>query len=121
MKHRSLTASIVLLAVAAAISVWGDSTTLAISNGSDTVTGPSSSTLDFPIARGGDASYQAFLQFQTQDGSAIAGTDYTAAIGSQIFPVGARTSSIQMTVAGSATNQTQKTFQIIMHDSRTKE
>ncbi|HWX30569.1 MAG TPA: Calx-beta domain-containing protein, partial [Steroidobacteraceae bacterium] len=103
-----------LLAVALAISVWGDSTTLAISNGSDTVTGPTSSTLNFPIARGGDASYQAFLQFQTQDGTAIAGTDYSAAIGSQVFPAGASTSAIPVAIAGSNTNQSDKTFQMLL-------
>jgi hypothetical protein len=37
-----------------------------ISNASVTVTSASSVTLNFPIARGGDTSYDAFVQYQTQ-------------------------------------------------------
>jgi hypothetical protein len=87
-KHKSLTATIVLLGLGLALSVWGDPTTLTISNGSVTVTSSSSATLDFPISRSGDTSYDAFVQFQTMDGTALAGTDYTAAMGSIVIPAG---------------------------------
>jgi hypothetical protein len=50
-KHKSLTATMALLGLALAFSVWGDTTTLTISNGSVTVTSNSSTTLDFPISR----------------------------------------------------------------------
>ena len=88
MKHRSLTVSMVVLAVGIALSVWGDSTTLTISSANITVTRPAT-TLNFPISRSGDTSYDAFFQYQTQDGTAIAGTDYTAASGSIVIPAGA--------------------------------
>ncbi|MGD1026758.1 hypothetical protein [Candidatus Binatus soli] len=81
MKHKSLTATIVLLGVAIALSVWGDPTTLTISSAGVTVTGSSSTTLDFPISRSGDTGYDAFVQYQTQNGTAIAGINYTAASG----------------------------------------
>src|SRR5260370_28008181 len=74
----------VLLGLAIALSAWGDPTTLTISNASVTVTSSSSTTLNFPISRGGDTSYDAFVQYQTQDGTAVAGTDYTAASGSLV-------------------------------------
>jgi hypothetical protein len=109
-----LTAAMLVLAVGIAFSVWGDSTTLSISNGTDTVTGSSSSILNFPISRGGDTTYDAFLQYQTLDGTAIAGTDYTAAIGSLIIPAGMSSGTIPVTVAGSMVNQASKTFQMVM-------
>ena len=65
----------VLLAVGIALSVWADPTALTISNGSVTVTSNSASTLDFPISRSGDTSYDAFVQYQTQDGTEVATAD----------------------------------------------
>jgi hypothetical protein len=111
-KHKSLTVSMVVLGVALALTVWGDSTTLSIANGSDTVTGNSPSVLNFPISRSGDTSYDAFLQYQTVDGTAVAGTDYTAASGSIVIPAGALGATIPVTIAGSSTLQPDKTFQM---------
>ena len=65
----------VLFAVGIALSVWGDPTTLSISNANVSVTSSSSTTLNFPISRSGDTSYDAFVQYQTQDGTAVAGVD----------------------------------------------
>ena len=114
MKHKSLTATMVLLGLAIALSVWGDPTTLTISNASVTVTSSSSTTLDFPISRGGDTSYDAFVQYQTLNGTAIAGTDYTAAIGSLVIPAGTTSAKIPVTVAGSSSNHPNKTFQMLL-------
>jgi hypothetical protein len=114
LKHKSLTASTVLLAVGIALSVWGDPTTLSISSGSVTVTSSSPTTLNFPISRSGDTSYDAFVQFQTQDGTAIAGTDYAAAMGSIVIPAGALGATIPVTVAGNTSNPPDKTFQMLL-------
>ncbi len=114
MKHKSLTATIALIGVVLAISVWGDSTTLSISNGSVTITNSSSKTLNFPIARSGDTSYDAFLQFQTVNGTAVAGTNYTAAMGSLVIPAGATSAMIPVTVAGHVGSQADKTFQMVL-------
>jgi hypothetical protein len=102
----------VVLAVGLAISVWGDSTTLTISNGSVTVTRDTPFTLNFPIALNGDTSYDAFLQVQTVDGTAVAGVDYTAAMGSIVIPAGQTSATIPVTVAGSNSSQPDKTFQM---------
>jgi hypothetical protein len=112
LKHKSLTATMVVLAVGIAFSVRGDSTALSISNGTVSVTGPSSTTLSFPISRGGDISYDAFVQYQSLDGSAVAGVDYTAASGSIVIPAGATSATIPVTVAGSNSNHPDKTFQM---------
>jgi len=114
LRHKSLTASIVLVAAGIALSVWGDSTSLSISNASVTVTGPSSTILDFPISRAGDTSFDTFVQYQTQDGTALAGTDYTATAGSLVIPAGATSSTIPVSVAGSTSNQPDKTFQMLL-------
>jgi hypothetical protein len=107
-----LITAMVLFGLAISLSVWGDPTSLTISNASVTVTNSSSTTLDFPISRGPDTSYDAFLQYQTQDGTAIAGTDYTAASGSIIIPAGTTSATIPVTVAGSTSNPADKTFQM---------
>ncbi len=56
-KRKSVTATMALLGMAIALSARGDPTTLTIMNASVTVTSSSSTTLDFPIARSGDTSY----------------------------------------------------------------
>src|SRR5208337_4477693 len=63
---------------------------------------------------GGDTSYDAFLQYQTQDGTALAGTDYTAASGSLIIPAGQSSATIPVTITGSTTNPPDKTFQMLL-------
>src|SRR5271170_3353312 len=103
-------AAMVLFGLAISLSVWGDSTTLTISSATVTVTSSSPTTLEFPVERGGDTGYDAFFQYQTQDGTAIAGTDYTAASGSIVIPAGATSSTIPVTVAGSTSNSANKTF-----------
>jgi hypothetical protein len=103
-----------MLCAAIALTVWGDSTTLTISSASVTVTNSSSTILDFPLSRGGDLSYDAFVQYQTQDGTAIAGTDYTAAMGSIVIPAGTTSATIPVTVAGSAGSSPDKTFQMML-------
>jgi len=109
-----LIAAMVLLGLSLSLSVWGDPTTLAISNASVTVTGSAPTTLHFPIARGGDTSYDVFVQFQTQNGTAIAGTDYTAVSGSLVIPAGKTSTTIPVTVAGSKSNAPDKTFQMLL-------
>ena len=115
MKHKSLTALIAMLGVALAISVWGDSTTLGISGASVTVTSLAPTTLNFPISRGGDTSYDSFVQFQTVDGTAVGGIDYTAASGSVVIPAGQSSATIPVSVAGSVSNNpSSKAFQMLL-------
>jgi len=113
-KRFGLIAATVMLGVSISFSVWGDPSTLAISNAKVTVTSTSSTTLHFPIARGSDTSYDAFVQFQTKNGTAIAGTDYTAASGSLVIPAGTTSTTIPVTVAGRSSNPPDKTFQMLL-------
>jgi len=107
-------AAMVLFGLAISLSVWGDPTTLTISNASVTVTSSSSTTLDFPISRGPDTSFDAFVQYQTQDVTAHAGTDYTAARGSIVIPAGTTSTTIPVTISGSTSNPPDKAFKMIL-------
>src|ERR1700680_775408 len=98
----------VLFAMAMALSAWGDLATLTISKASVTVTSSASTKINFPITRGGDTSYSAFFQFQTKNGTAVAGKDYTAASGSIVIGAGKTSATIPVTVAGSTVNHPDK-------------
>src|SRR5208282_4393631 len=74
----------------------------------------SPTTLEFPIARGGDLTYDAFVQYQTRNGTAVAGTDYTAASGSVVIRAGTSSAKIPVTVAGRGSNPPAKTFQMLL-------
>jgi trimeric autotransporter adhesin len=105
-----LAALLVLLPLLA----FGDASTATISGGSATVTSSSSTTLNFPVVRSGDLSYDAFLQYQTLDGTAVAGTNYTAASGSVVIPAGTSSATIPVTILGSATNLPESAFQMLL-------
>ena len=63
---------------------------VAASSAAATVTGPSPVTMQFALTRtGGDTSYDVWVHYQTVDGTAIAGTDYTAASGAFKLAAGA--------------------------------
>ncbi|MGO9607330.1 MAG: FG-GAP-like repeat-containing protein [Candidatus Binataceae bacterium] len=113
-RHASLVAAVVLMVVGAPLLALGDPTTLTISGGSDTVTSPSSTTLNFPITRSGDTTFDAFVQYQTQDGTAVAGVNYTAASGSIVIPANASSTTIPVTILGSSSLQVDKTFQMLL-------
>ena len=104
----------VLLGLAISLSVWGDSSTLTISNSSVSVTGASSATLNFTVSRSSDLSYDAFVQFQTIDGTAKAGTDYTAAMGSLMIPANASSATIPVTITGSSQFSPDKSLQMLL-------
>src|SRR5271156_5612733 len=116
-RRNSLIAGIVLLVVCVSLFALGDSTTLALSGNSVTVTSASSTTLDFPITRTGDTTFDAFVQYQTADGTAVAGVNYTAANGSVVIPAGESSATIPITILGSSTLQQNETFQLQLFGS----
>jgi hypothetical protein len=110
----ALWAAMALLGLALALVAWGDATTLSISSASVTITGPAPATLNFPIVRGGDASFDASVTYQTANGTALAGTDYTAASGSLLIPSGIISAQIPVTVAGRGSPSPDKTLQMLL-------
>lgn len=114
LRRRGLRLITIALALIVPLVALADSTTLTISGGSATVTGPSSTVLNFPITRSGDTSFDAFVQFQTQDGSAVGGVDYTPASGSLVIPANQSSASIPVTILGQSANKPDLTFQMLL-------
>ncbi|MDB5978482.1 MAG: repeat-containing protein, partial [Nevskia sp.] len=100
------------LGMLCALGVLGDATSVAVGNAGVTVTGATPVTMDFPLTRSGDNSYDAWISYVTQDGSAIDGIDYNAAKGAVLIAAGGSTAQIPVIVAGSASSSPDKTFQM---------
>ncbi len=66
--------ALMLLALGVAQTAFGDPTTLTISGATATVTGKAATTLAFPMRRTGDLSFDSFVQFETRNETAVAGT-----------------------------------------------
>ena len=114
LKRLAISVGLGALLLLAPLFALGDSSTLTIASASVTVTGSAPATLNFPVARTADLSYDAFVQYQTQDGTAVAGTDYTAASGSVVIGAAQSSATIAVTVAGSTSNPPDKTFQMLL-------
>ncbi|HXD83736.1 MAG TPA: FG-GAP-like repeat-containing protein [Rudaea sp.] len=68
----------------------------------------------FPVTRSSDTSYAAVLNYHTMDGTAIAGTDYTAVTSSIVIPTGSTTANIPVTLAANTTGNISQTFQLLL-------
>lgn len=88
----------------------GDTSSITVSDSSATVTNANPVILNFQVTRGYDTSYDAYINFQTVDGSALASRDYTGANGTLTIPAGISSTSIPVTIAGSGGPQSTKTF-----------
>ncbi len=85
---------------------------ISINNVTQTDT-PTGTTFVFTVTRIVPDGTQATVQFSTQDGTAIAGQDYTATSGTLTFPAGVtttQTANITVQVLGSTKDQPSKTF-----------
>lgn len=67
-------------------------------------------TLSFPIMRTGDSSYAVVAAYATEDGSAVAGADYTATKGTILIPPGTGNAPIPVPVTGPAGLHPDKQF-----------
>ena len=86
------------------------STSVAAGSASATVSGSSAAEMNFPLERAGDLSYDAWLQYETQDGTAVAGADYEGVSGSMPIPVGATEASIPVQALGASGYSPDKQF-----------
>jgi hypothetical protein len=108
-----LRSSAFALGLCVAFSALADTTTLTVSSASKG-TSNIPVTLNFPVTRSGDTSYDAVLSYHTVDGTAMAGTDYTAAAGSITLPAGLTSASIPVTLAANTSNSADQTFQLLL-------
>lgn len=89
---------------------WAGPSVVAGTAASASVTSTSPVTMQFPLTRSGDSAYAVWIRYATQDGTAIAGTDYTAASGAVAVPAGAATASIPVQILGASQYSADKQF-----------
>ena len=104
-------ASALALGFCLSFSALADTTTLTSANASK---GTSSSpvTMLFPVTRSGDLGFEAVLNYHTLDGTALAGTDYTATTSNIVIPAGSATATIPVTLSPQTGNGASLTFQL---------
>ena len=99
-----------LLAIGPGPLAWAGPAPVTSTSSSATVTGSSPVTMHFPLLRSGDNAYATWIHYATQNGTAIAGTDYTAASGRVKVPAGATGASIPVQVLGASGYSPDKQF-----------
>lgn len=85
-------------------------TALGLGSGQATVTGPPPVTMAFPLGRAGDLGFDVWLRYRTEDGTAAAGSDYTAAGGELLMPAGASAASVPVGILGKSAYAPDKQF-----------
>jgi trimeric autotransporter adhesin len=94
---------VIVLAFAMVGSGRASSTAVSVGSGSATVSGTSPATMNFSLQRSGDLGFDTWLHYQTEDGTAKAGTDYTAASGDVRMPAESSEKSIPVQVSEKST------------------
>ncbi|WP_165371571.1 FG-GAP-like repeat-containing protein [Pseudolysobacter antarcticus] len=99
------------LGLCVSFSASADTTTLTFAN---TTRGSSITpvAMPFPIARSGDLSYQTILNYHTIDGTAHAGTDFTAGSGVLALPASAANGALPITLSANIGNGSDLSFQL---------
>lgn len=73
-------------------------------------------TVEFTVTRGGDLSYGASVDFATVDGTALAGTDFTAASGTLTFAAGETSETVSVTLLDDAAQENAEAFAVRLSD-----
>ena len=109
-RHAPLLGALAFCAVSSALA---DTTTLNIADATK-ATSNAPVTMLFPVSRTGDLGYEAILNYHTVDGTALAGTDYTAANGSIAIPAGVANATIPVTLSTNTGNSANLQFQLML-------
>lgn len=75
-------------------------TVVTASNGSAVVAGSTPVPMDFPLGRAGDLGFDTWLQYETENGTAVATGDYTAARGAMQIPAGSSEGDVSVQARG---------------------
>jgi len=108
--HAPVRAAFLLAAISLSPLLQANPTQVSGGNAEATA-GTADTTIRFPVTRSGDTGYDAYVSYKTQNGSAVAGSDFIATTGVAKIPAGTTSASIPVTVLGSATGG-DKTFQL---------
>lgn len=102
-----------VLGVFVSFSALADTTTLTISPAS-IGTSIVPVTLNFPVTRSGDASYEVLLSYRTVNGTATSGVDYTSGSGYIVIPAGSTSANIPVTIDANTSSGPDQTFQLYL-------
>lgn len=89
---------------------WAGPTQVPRSPANAGVRSPAPVTMTFPLSRTGDAAYDAWARYQTRNGTAVAGSDYTPASGEVEVPAGATGAGIPVQILGASGYSPDKQF-----------
>jgi len=95
--RRGLRWAAVLGALGATVPAQADTTLLKVADAA-AQTHSAPVTMQFQVSRFGDLGYDAVVGYHTVDGTAVAGLDYEAAVGSILIPAGSASATIPVTV-----------------------
>src|SRR5207237_10679373 len=73
-----------------------------------------STTLTFPVTLSGPSGHEIDVDYATSDGTATAGSDYTATNGTLVFAAGETTKQIHVTVAGDFLDEGDETLTVTL-------
>ena len=88
------------------------SSLISISNASLVEGDSGSSVMNFTVTRTGDMGPQIVVGYSTANGTAIAGTDYTATSGNVVIPAGSSFATISVPVIGNLLVQANRSFSV---------
>ncbi|MDQ1682501.1 MAG: beta-glucosidase, partial [Frankiaceae bacterium] len=96
------------------VDVLGTFTQQAVTLAADTAAGEQGTTVDVPVRLNMPAASAVTVHYATVDGTAVAGTDYTATSGVLTFPAGTTTQTIQVVTTATPLHQPSKTFTVAL-------
>jgi hypothetical protein len=72
---------------------------------------------DFQLTLSAPSALPASVTFLTSNGTAVAGSDYVAALGRIVIPPGSTQATVTVLINGDTTNETDETFYVLLNDS----
>lgn len=99
------------LAIFLSVPAHAGTTTLSVADATKG-TSKAPATILFPLTRSGDLAYDTLLNYHTIDGTAVAGTDYTAVTSSLLIPAGTTAAEIPVLLNAQTGNGADLTFQL---------
>jgi beta-glucosidase len=97
--------------------VIGHFTQLAVGTAADTASVSQGTSIDVPVKLNMASASPVTVDYATADGSAVAGTDYTAAAGTLTFPPGATSENIHLVAAANPLHEPTRTFSVTLADA----
>jgi beta-glucosidase len=94
--------------------VLGQFTQTAVATATDSASLQQGTSIDVPVNLNMASSNPVTVDYATSDGTAVAGTDYTAAAGTLTFAPGATSQSIHLTALPTSLHEPTKTFQVAL-------